>query len=411
MAVFLIPAAVMVFAINLFPKLLNYLSTGSLGAQKVIVIDAPQSFMDFPGKKQDLYKYEFVTSADLIEQFQELSEDVGYRLVKDGTLVVAFGGAEDVDFDATVKEGYRKIFQENKIQNDLVNCYVFFDQEKFLTEAKADQYTVDVLDTYKNYLHDMYFEEFVGKTVETFTVDEYNPITFILNNRSVANTAAAHVIPGIMAILMYYCSYSLACDMIAMEKNRGFLNKLVMTPASPKAILWGKALAVNLLVTGSSLITFLFLFLSSWLNRSNDAGSLLPFGLMLMPDQLIYMILAIPAVTLVMTAFCFLVALELEKFEDAVANLQFVLLLLLVGFFIQMFYYWDPVYIEFLIPAHNFIVLLKQIILSEVTIFQFITVVAVDVLLGVFMLRRCARMLEGGEDDRSKKRHKTILFR
>ena len=208
MAVFLIPAAVMVFAINLFPKLLNYLSTGSLGAQKVIVIDAPQSFMDFPGKKQDLYKYEFVTS----------------------------GGPEDVDFDATVKEGYRKIFQENKIQNDLVNCYVFFDQEKFLTEAKADQYTVDVLDAYKNYLHDMYFEEFVGKTVETFTVDEYNPITFILNNRSVANTAAAHVIPGIMAILMYYCSYSLACDMIAMEKNRGFLNKLVMTPASPKAI-------------------------------------------------------------------------------------------------------------------------------------------------------------------------------
>ena len=46
MAVFLIPAAVMVFAINLFPKLLTYLSTGSLGSQRVIVIDAPESFMN-----------------------------------------------------------------------------------------------------------------------------------------------------------------------------------------------------------------------------------------------------------------------------------------------------------------------------------------------------------------------------
>ena len=70
-------------------------------------------------------------------------------------------------------------------------------------------------------------------------------------------------------------------------KNRGFLSKLVMTPVPPSKLLAGKALAINILVTGSSLVTFFFLFLSSWLNRSNDVGSLLPFGLLLMPDQLI----------------------------------------------------------------------------------------------------------------------------
>ena len=199
--------------------------------------------------------------------------------------------------------------------------------------------------------------------------------------------------------------------MIAMEKNRGFLNKLIMTPASAKAILWGKALAANILVTGSSLITFLFLFLSSWLNRSNEAGSLLPFGLMLMPDQLLYMILSIPAATLVMTTFCFIVAMELERFEDAVANMQFVLLLLMFGFFIQMFYYFDPVWLEFIIPVHNMIILLKMILLSQVNIIQFIVVVGTNVFLGVVLLNRCADEITGGKDDRGNKRFKKILFR
>lgn len=415
MAIFLVPAAVMVFAINLFPKLLNYLSTGSLGAQKVIVLDAPESFKDYSGKKDDLYKYSYMSIYDILPEGTELIDadltGTLYPILKDGTLVVMFCAPDGKDFDDVVREGYRRIYVDGVEDLPEAAVDVFFDDGKFLTETKAEQYMVDVLDPYKVSRQDHYFEEFVGETVETFTVDEYNPITFILNNRSVANFAAAHVIPGIMTILMYYCAYSLACDMIAMEKNRGFLNKLVMTPASPKAIIWGKALAVNILVTGSSLITFLFLFLSSWLNRSNEAGSLLPFGLMLMPDQLLYMILAIPSCTLVMTAFCFLVALELEKFEDAVANMQFILLILLVGFFIQMFYYFDPVFTEFLIPGHNFIVLMKMIIQSDVNIFQFIAVVSVNVGLGIFLINRCAKMLTGGNDDRSQKRHKKILFR
>lgn len=409
MAVFLVPAAVMVFAINLFPKLLTYLTTGSLGSQTIIVIDAPPSFMEFDGKKEDLYNYRYMNSEEL---GGELDDDVLFPMVKDGNIVVIFA-VDDVkdDFDAAVREKY-EMFYENAVDwAGRAWVVIMGNEEKFLVETKAEQFQLDVLDEYSAYIDDKFFAEFVGTNNETFKVDEYNPITFILDNRSIANSQASHVIPGIMVILMYYCAYSLACDMIAMEKNRGFLNKLVMTPASPRSILWGKALAVNILVTGSSLITFLFLFLSSWLNRSNEAGSLLPFGLMLMPDQLIYMILAIPPTVLVMTAFCFLVALELEKFVDAVANMQFILLLLLVGFFVQMFYYIDPIFIEFLIPAHNTIVLLKEILMSQVNIFQFIAVTAVNLFLGIFLMNRCAKMLTGGNDDRSNKRNKKILFR
>ena len=408
MAVFLIPAAVMVFAINLFPKLLTYLSTGSLGSQRVIVIDAPESFMNYDDPKLGNYQFKYINSEDIPGGFCEESI---YSYVNDGNIVAIFITESPEGFDAEVKDYYRHAFQDNEKVRATTYISVVYNEEKFLSETKAEQFSYDIIAEYTETVKNRYFEEYVGEGNENLNIDEYNPITFVLDNRSVANSQAAHIIPGIMVILMYYCSYSLSCDMIAMEKNRGFLNKLIMTPASAKAILWGKAFAANILVTGSSLITFLFLFLSSWLNRSNEAGSLLPFGLMLMPDQLLYMILSIPAATLVMTTFCFIVAMELERFEDAVANMQFVLLLLMFGFFIQMFYYFDPVWLEFIIPVHNMIILLKMILLSQVNIIQFIVVVGTNVFLGVVLLNRCADEITGGKDDRGNKRFKKILFR
>ena len=408
LAVFLIPAAVMVFAINLFPKLLNYLSTGTMGSQKIIVINAPDSFMEFPGKKDDLYSYSYMTMEESDPYFE--TEEGVFSLVKNGTIVVGFATDSGRSFDESVAKEYYDFYVNDTEGGPDAQIIILYNEEQMIAEAKADQFTEDIIDTYVGYLDSEFGSPYVDE-VATFSTDSFNPITFILDNRSVANTQAARVIPGIMVILIYYCVYSLTCDMIAMEKNRGFLSKLIMTPVSAKTILWGKALAINILVTGSSLVTFLFLFLSSWINRSNDAGSLLPFGLMLMPDQLIYMVLSIPATVLVMTAFCFLVALELEKFEDTVANLQLVLLLLLIGFFIQMFLVWDPIVLEYIIPGHNLIVLLKEIILSEVNIAQFLAVLIVNLGLGLFLMKRCAKNLtEGVRHDRSKRRKKKIFF-
>jgi len=408
LAVFLVPAAVMVFAINLFPKLLNYLSTGSLGSQRIIVMDAPESFMEYDGKKDDLYNYTYMTAAEA-EQYID-NEEAMYELIRNGSIILGFGTFSGDPFDESVETKYRRFYEEGQETPQDTMVMVMFDSEQMLAEAKAEQFTNDIVNGYISYMDDRYGAQYAGE-YSTFSTDDFNPITFVLDNRNVANTQAARVIPGIMVILMYYCVYSLTCDMIAMEKNRGFLNKLIMTPVSPATLLWGKALAINILVTGSSLITFLFLFLSSWINRSNDAGSLLPFGLMLMPDQLIYMILAIPASVLVMTAFCFLVAIELEKFEDTVANLQLVLLLLLIGFFAQMFIIWDPIVLEFIIPVHNTIVLLKEIILSDVSIWQFIAVLVVNLGLGIFLMKKCAKeLLTGGVNDRSRKRKKKIFF-
>ena len=396
LAIFLVPAAVMVFAINLFPKLLNYLTTGSFGSQDVIVIDAPESFIDYEDKKEDFFNYTYMSGEDF-DMIADSDEDI-FSLVKGGDLVIAFFSLDDeLTFDEAVEKKVRMLYEEGIDEESAAYMSIGFNQEQFTSESKALQFEEDVANGYVSYVYERYASQYDQYSTTTFTVDDFNPITYILDNRSVANTSASRIIPAIMVILMYYCVYSLTCDMVAMEKNRGFLNKLIMTPVSTSTILWGKALAINILVTGSSVITFLFLFLSSWLNRSNDVGSLLPFGLMLMPDQLIYMILGVPSAVLVMTGFCFIVALELAKFEDTVANLQLVLLILLIGLFVQMFIFWSPTGLEYIIPVHNEIILLRDVLMSEISFVEFLVILAVNTGLGLFLMKRCTKKITGGK--------------
>lgn len=399
LAIFLIPAAVMVGAISLFPKLLNYLTTGSFGSARVIVLNAPDSFREFDGKMDDLFSY----------QYSDGISGSGYDTVKNGDIILEFTTGSGVPFDEAVKKKYVDLYENGVNSEPDAFMTVSYDSAKITSVSKATQLLNDVGNSYLSYLKDKYCSGYESYSEGSFTVDDFNPITMILDHRSQANTQASRVIPGIMMVLMYYCVYSLTLDMIAMEKNRGFLSKLIMTPVHPRKLLAGKALAVNILVTGSSLVTFFFLFLSSWLNRSNDVGSLLPFGLLLMPDQLLYLIVSIPACVFVLTAFCFIVALTLDKFEDTTANLQMVLLLLVIGFFIRMFVYWAPIGLEYAIPVHNTIVLIRDILMSEVSLFGVIFVIIENTVIGLIVMNKCAKRISGGPNDRSNKRQKKIF--
>ena len=409
LAIFLIPAAVMVGAVSLFPKLLNYLSTGSFGSARVIVLNAPDSFRQYDGKMEDLFSYQYMTyeEYEMTSGYQITGSD--YGMVKNGDILVEFFTMSGVPFEEAVQKKYTDLY-ENKVNNE-PDAYISvgYDADKVTSYSKAMQIQNDVCSAYLSYLEEKYCSQYDTYNEGSFTVDDFNPVTMILDHRAEANTQASRVIPGIMMVLMYYCVYSLTLDMIAMEKNRGFLSKLVMTPVPPSKLLAGKALAINILVTGSSLVTFFFLFLSSWLNRSNDVGSLLPFGLLLMPDQLIYLIISIPACVLILTAFCFLVALTLDKFEDTTANLQMVLLLLVIGFFIRMFVYWSPIGLEYAVPVHNTIVLIRDILMSEVSLFSVIFVIAENLVLGLIIMRKCSIKLAGGQNDRSNQRKKKIF--
>ena len=188
--------------------------------------------------------------------------------------------------------------------------------------------------------------------------------------------------------MMYYTTYSLVSDMFASERDRGFMDKLIMTPVSAKKIYIGKILAINTVVTFSSCITLALLFLSSWLNRSNDAMSLLPFGMFLTPGELIIVLLTIPITVLLLTAVCVSTVFALKNMEDITVNLQLPLVYFLGDFFFQLFRGTRPTTLEYFIPAHNSLELISETFMAQNKAWHVILVYALNIGLALAIFAR-----------------------
>jgi ABC-type Na+ efflux pump permease subunit len=233
-----------------------------------------------------------------------------------------------------------------------------------------------------------YFENGGGYA---FSANTFNPFTQLMTYRSDANPAAARVIPGAVILLLYYCIYSLSGDTLAADRERGFLAKIALTPISSRSLLFGKAMAVISVGLLASLTTILVMFLSSWVNRSNNPMSLIPFGLFLFPSHLAMVLLAVLAAAALMTAYCFKVILDLDKMEDIIMNLQIPLLLFLLDFFLQLFRGTSPMSGEYLIPLHNVIIIIRDILNGTLHTDRYIFVVAMNLVLAVLIFSAARR--------------------
>ncbi len=385
---FLVPAVLLMAALNVFPLLINYMSTGSLNKKPVTVVSAPESFKTYVEESVDakVFTYEYIS----FDEFQKITEDekAFHKQLRKGMLICFFyAGEPERDFDDEVREYYEEIYAENEDAESDAVIYVGFDYNSLTSAARAEQFKEGVLKNYKRSLIDTLGGDYSIIGSNFFETDTFNPVTDLLDARTIANTAAARVVPGVLMIMMYYCVYSLVSDMFASERDRGFMAKLLMTPVKPKHIYAGKILAINVIVSAASYITMLLLFFSSWINRSNDAMSLLPFGMMLTPVELLVIVCAVPITVLLMTAICISIVFSLDRMQDITVNLQLPLILFLGDFFLQMFRGTRPVIMEYFVPLHNTMELVAETFLSQNKTWHTIVIYLFNLLLALIVLK------------------------
>ena len=366
MALFLLPAILLMAALNVFPLLVNYMSTGSINKKPVTVVGAPESFRTYVDETVDarVYVYDYKTYQEFADIIRD--KDSYHKMLRKGMLVCYFySGDPTVDFDDEVRSYYNEISKENTNAVSKAVVYVAYDANSFTSEARAEQLKEGVLNDYQSSLIDKLGGDYSIVGSSLFETDSFNPITDFQDYRTTANTAASRVVPGVLMIMMYYCVYSLVSDMFASERDRGFMDKLIMTPVSRKKIYAGKILAINLIVTCSTIITMTLLFFSSWINRSNDAMSMLPFGMLLTPSELLIILGSIPITVLLMTAMCISTTFALKRMQDITVNLQLPLIYFLGDFFMQMFRGTRPVTMEYFLPLHNTLALIAETFNSQ----------------------------------------------
>lgn len=377
----------MMVALNIFPMIVNYLTTGSMSNRPVVIIESPESFNNYLKSIEGstVYKFEFVSYEDMINGGEDSFKDQ----LKKGTLFVEFAGGDgDLTFDEAVKEYYSELINGNYDAVSTANITIGYNLESPGMELKAEQLEETIINPYEESLTEYIGNEYVGVDNNLITANSFNPIGKILDYRTSANRGASRVIPGVMLLLMYYCTYSLISDMFAMERERGFLNKLILTPVSRRSIFCGKLLATIGIVTTSALITFLMMFFSSWLNKSNDAMSLLPFGLFLTPYQLLLVVLEIIPAAFLMGVIAINIVFNTEKIQDTITCLQYPLILFLFDFFIQMFRGTRPMTLEMFVPLHGTLQILRNIFVSEDHFYHAVIPFAINTLLAIYILKK-----------------------
>ena len=354
-AIFIVPAAVMMLALTIFPYLINYMSTGSISEKPILVVNPPKSFTSYIEETEGttVYTYDFMT----LEEFTPIwngDEDWIRDFLRTGSMFVFF--ADD--------------------GNKLLICY---NGNSSIAASKAESFIEVVINPYNDSLREQ------GEII--FDTDLFNPVTKLLDYRSGANYGSGRVIPAVLVLLIYYCIYSLTSDMFASERDRGFYDKLLMTPVSPKSIMLGKILSCTLLVTVASYVTFLFLFLSSWLNRSNSSTSLIPFGMFLLPDQLLVIAVVIPFTAFLCACVCVSIIFSIKRMKDVILNLQMPLIYLMADLFYQLFSL-NPGAVEFIIPVHGSTAVMRTVFQSEFKPWQLICVVISTLLPSLLLLHK-----------------------
>ncbi len=387
---FLLPAVLMMLALNIFPLLINYMSTGSFSKKPIILVGAPKSFHDYVNETADanVYTYKDLSYSEF-NKFIETEEKMK-ELLKGGTVICYFGsddGDEDISFDDIVSGYYNELAKGNSEATSNAVIFLGHDGESLTGQLRAEQFRQGVLESYQASLIDRLGGDYANIGSNLFSTDSFNPVTKFMDNRTPADRSASRIVPGMLLIMMYYCVYSLASDMFASEKERGFWAKLIMTPVSSVQIFAGKILAILLIVSGATYLTALLLFFSSWLNTSNDAMSLLPFGMMLTPSELLILIITIPFTVFVMTAACISTIFSLKKMQDITVNLQLPLIFFLGDFFIQMFRGTRPMTLEYFIPMHNSLALISETYMAQEKLWHVIVVLAINAAVAFLVLR------------------------
>ena len=397
---FLLPAVLMMLALNVFPLLINYMSTGSFSKKPIVLVSAPTSFRDYVNETADanVYSYSYMSYSEFSEIYRDKNRLKDLML--GGTVLCFFApGNNDDSFDNAVSDYYQKLLKGEKDAQSKAIIYLGFDINSLSGGLRAQQFRQGVLESYQNSLIDRLGGDYAAIGSNLFSTDSFNPVTKLMDNRTTADNSAAKIVPGMLLIMMYYCAYSLVSDMFASEKERGFWSKLIMTPVSSSAIFAGKIAAIIVIVSGATYLTTLLLFLSSWVNTGNDAMSLLPFGMMLTPSELIIVFLTVPFTVFVMTAACISTVFSLNKLQDITINLQLPLVLFLGDFFLQMFRGTRPMTLEYFIPMHNSLALISDAYMAQEKLWHVIVVLAVNTATALLAIRSVYKK-EGLYDNR-----------
>lgn len=399
--IFVVPSAILLLILYLFPLLMDFVSTGSIGRPTLYLVDPPASFSHFMETDRGNFSYGFAQLSQA-EFDSGITDGSARSLAERGSAFVVFSsakkstGSQDptVSFESALTR-YYSLSKTDTDADSIATISVLVDPDNIKSGLTASLFAEEVLPKYNDFLLSTIGQEYLmAGGGPQFSTNIFNPISELMLHRSVANSTASHVLPAALFLLLYYCIYSISFDTVGAERERGFLAKVTLTPIRKTDIIIGKAMAVTLIGLLNSMTIILVFVVASWTNFQNNPFSLIPFGFTPFPWQIVSIILIIASASTVMSLYCFIVIFSCNRPQDVILNLQFPLLLFLAYFFINMVRFTDSLPFEAFIPIHGAMTTMRDVLLNSASTTQVLTVVAVHAVISVILLLICRNMFQ-----------------
>ena len=188
-----------------------------------------------------------------------------------------------------------------------------------------------------------------------------------LQERDLAGPASrgaqlAFIVPFFVMTAVLYGCFNAALDTTAGERERGSLEPLLMTPASPLALTLGKWAAVASLGMLVAVLACLSFLPGQWLLRSELLAAMFRFGLR---EALWFLLLLVPLAG-ALAAVLMATAIRCKSFKEAQANSTVVLLAINLVPLVQVFGRGGEEPWHLWVPALAQITLMTRVLKGEV---------------------------------------------
>ncbi|MDD3192199.1 MAG: ABC transporter permease subunit, partial [Bacilli bacterium] len=200
-------------------------------------------------------------------------------------------------------------------------------------------------------------------------VIQIQPTMDLVDERDVGNRAIAMLVPMLVIIFIFASGMGIGADLIAGEKERGTISTLLMTPINKNEIVFGKIIAGIILTTISAVCSAVGMILS--------VGNMLGVQGAIQIDfiQAIQLLIAIVLIAFFAISLFLAASTIASSVKEASLYIMPFYIIAMVVSFIPMFAEHIPGWgIDYIIPIYNVALVIKGILLSELTAVQFLTV-------------------------------------
>ena len=369
-SIFLLPAIIMVVVMNVMTSFSKYLENDVKSHAPIVYLEnAPV------GVEQYLKAYNEKMDLRTMDDEQKVTEEI-----RDGS----------ADLWIAFPQDFLEQIEVYKTGDEIPQIKVYYNPSEEYSQAAYEGVAGGCLEVYRQAL----LSERVGdmQSLTVFTVNSDNPDMVIQDEQKAGGKALGMMLPYFVTILLFAGAMGLGTDMVAGEKERGTMARMLVAPIKRSSIVLGKVFAL-MIISGISSVVYVAVmvgFLPQMMGAYGSEG----LGLSLEVGQVLMMAFLLIAIAFLYSGIIVLISVFAKDTKEANSYIMPVYMLILILGIATMFTTQNIESWYYAVPVFNTALALQGILTGDVSVMQYAVTLAETLILGMILITVIAKAFE-----------------